>query len=108
MGTLLINLYQEKHQTIEPFNLTGSKAYKDLKTDKERKEFISHYTRQVKCQEEAINSLSPDELLSAIDAHKQSGRESPKNQRAFTRKFKRNLQTTIEKKVYVENPSIKI
>ena len=37
--------------TIEPFNLTSSKAYKDLKTDKERKEFISHYTRQVKRQE---------------------------------------------------------
>ena len=85
--------------TIEPFNLTSSKAYKDLKTDKERKEFISHYTRQVKCQEEAINSLSPDELLSAIDAHKQSGRESPENQRAFTKKFKRNLQTTIEKSI---------
>lgn len=99
MGTLLIDLYQEKHQAIEPFNLTGSKAYKDLKIDKERKEFISHYTRQVKRQEQAINSLSPDELLSAIDAHKQSGRESPENQRAFTKKFKRNLQTTIEKSI---------
>ncbi|WFQ79629.1 polymorphic toxin type 15 domain-containing protein [Xenorhabdus sp. SF857] len=65
-----------KKTKVPCFNPYDSKRYKRLKTDKERKAFLDEYSEQLRRQQDAINSMSPEEFKIARDSYKKNKRNS--------------------------------
>ncbi|WP_340617117.1 polymorphic toxin type 15 domain-containing protein [Xenorhabdus entomophaga] len=65
-----------KKTKVPCFHPYDSKRYKRLKTDKERKAFLDEYSEQLRRQQDAINSMSPEEFKIARDSYKKNKRNS--------------------------------
>ncbi|MBD1228851.1 polymorphic toxin type 15 domain-containing protein [Xenorhabdus griffiniae] len=90
-----------KKTKVPCFNPYDSKRYKKLKTDKERKAFLDEYSEQLRRQQDAINSMSPEEFKIARDAYKKHKRngKAANAQGDFRDQTESDIRKSIHKKL---------
>lgn len=90
------------------FDPMGGDKFRALQTAAERREFLTEYARQIRGQEDALNSLTVDQFMKARDSFDKLGRNpnAKRAQKQFTKDFEREVKQSIAERMRRENPQL--